>query len=230
MQERKHKYRVELVDQLRGIAVVLMFIFHFGYDLVIFGLLEPASEHSWFWWWLPRTIVTLFLFTTGLSLYLAHGKELKLKKFLGRLIKLTLCALAISVVTYLLFPDHWVYFGTLHSIALCSVLALPALRHPTLGALLGITLFVLDRLQWLVIPWFTLPHASMDYIPPFPWVSATLLGVAAATFPFWFTWRLPGRLGRALSVLGKHSLVIYLLHQPIFFGILKLYSLLISPI
>lgn len=226
-QSIEHHNRYVFVDALRGFTVVLMFVFHFTFDLDYFGLISLDMIRSPFWYFLPRLIVFLFLFTVGMGLFLAHYNKIKWLPFNKRLALITFWALVISLVTYKLFPDNWIYFGTLHSIALVSIVTLLFLRHPRICLVVGLALFLPSIFLDFNLPWIELPHASWDYISPFPWMGASLFGVFAAHKNL-HTWVLPKTLAvKSLKYLGQHSLVIYLIHQPIFFGILYLVSKLI---
>ena len=76
------------------------------------------------------------------------------------------------------------------------------------------------------IPWFSLPHRSMDYIAPFPWLGVAFLGIFAASKKF-HEIQLPEVTGvtNPLRFMGRHALMIYVIHQPLMFSLFKLYSL-----
>lgn len=211
--------RLNVIDHCRALAIIWMIIFHFTYDLRLFGLPSIPSEALWYWEGFPRLIVATFMLSMGLSLDFAkeHGK-LGPKRFWGRWLKIAAAAALVSLGTWLTVPERWVYFGTLHSIAACSILVWPFLNRPKFSFLLAIAILAAEVLG-LSIPWFKLPHPSMDYIPPFPWLAWALLGVALRrsisqleTFQSWPKINF-------LSLLGRHSLKIYLLHQPILVGL-----------
>lgn len=219
--------RYPIVDEIRGLAIVLMVFFHFSFDLNLFNFVKIDFSNNPFWWLLPRIIVFLFLFSVGLSLAIGHSDRIKWKKFWQRLLKILLFALIISLVTFFTFPDKWIYFGTLHCIALCSLWALPFLRLPSLSLLIFLGLFIPSIFLDWNIPWFDLNRYSLDYISPFPWFGAVTLGIFLFHKNFHYL-ELPGSpLLKFLGLLGKHALVIYLLHQPIMFGLIWLFSKLI---
>ncbi len=216
MQDNKVS-RFSFLDQLRGFAVLLMIIFHFSYDLMLFKYVAIDFSKDLFWWCFPRVIVFLFLFSMGISLRLAHFPQVNKKKLIIRTLQIALLASMISISTYFLFPSRWVYFGTLHCIALCLILMVPFLRHPRVSFVLAL-LLIIPSLFGFSIPWFRMQHLSMDYIPLFPWIGVGLLGVAAHHLNLHKTKSIPGKPGRLLNFLGKHSLVIYMIHQPILFS------------
>ena len=193
-----------------------MLFFHLVYDLNLFGYIKIPSGNI-FWDLLPNIIVTLFMVTVGMSLRLAHKGGIRKKPFALRLGKIILCAFGVSLVSYFLFPNKWIYFGTLHSIACCSIFSLPFICRPRLALAMGLCLLSLPLFN-LSIPWFTLPIPSMDYIPPFPWLGHMLIGIFLVHVNL-HRFRPPFRLA-LLAVLGRHSLGIYLIHQPIFYGII----------
>ncbi len=212
-------------DFVRIIAIFLMIFYHFSFDLNFFGFLNFDIMLNPFWWFLPRLIVFLFLFTAGWSLILSHSKQVRWKKFFKRFFQIALCASMISVSTFFLFRDRWIYFGTLHCIALSSLISVLLLKWPKLLGILGFILFVLSWLG-LDIPWIKLDHAAMDNVELFPWLGAMFLGIFFAhfyshsllvRFERWAFFKKP--IFAKLTFLAKHSLIIYMIHQPILFGI-----------
>ena len=208
--------RARLLDQLRAFAIILMIIFHTAYDLNFFGFYQMNYPRNPYWYALPRFIVFLFLTCVGMGLYEAHAKGLILRKFLKRLSLIVGWSVVISIATYLLFPDRWIYFGTLHCIALASLVTIPFLRYPKIALVLGLILVISDFIFGFRLPWFELPHPSMDYIPLFPWWGFSLIGVFIA-WRRWDHFHVPSL--PLLEWAGKHSLMIYIVHQPLLFGL-----------
>lgn len=226
MEEIKHNStspdRSRFLDALRGFTVVLMIIFHFSFDLDYFGIVNIDIVHAPFWYFFPRLIVFLFLFAVGIALTLAHKDGIKWKAFGKRLLLIVFWAAIISIVTYYFFPTSWIYFGTLHSIAVVSVMSLPFLNRPWESLAIGLCLFIPSIVWDYNLPWIQLSHSSWDYISPFPWVGASLLGIFAAHKGIYLLDFPNNRLVKSLNYLGRHSLFIYLIHQPILFGLLML--------
>jgi uncharacterized membrane protein len=198
-----------------------MVIFHGAYDLKIFGLLNIDTAQG-FWWFFPRLIVFLFLWCVGAGLQLAHanGPQPGYWRRLGKLLAL---AALISLATWLSFPKSWVYFGTLHCIAAATLLALPFLRWPVARAPFMVTILVAQFGLGYGVSWMAgfFPRNSLDFIPVYPWFWVVLLGMLTGPT---LVPRIPRFAGQALFIWpGRHSLSIYLLHQPLIYGLLTLW-------
>lgn len=225
--------RIHAIDLARAAALLGMAAFHFAYDLEMFGHLSPGTAVSGGWRALSITVAGAFLFLAGVSLQLAHGNGLRPRAFLRRLAVIGAAACLVTLGTWAAFPDRLVYFGILHSIAAASVIGLAFLRLPwalTLAAALAI--LAMPRPLGPDLPWLdwtgltATPRPSVDFEPVIPWLAPFLAGLAlaraAARTGLWH--RLqggtpPGPVLRALTWPGRHSLVIYLIHQPVLIGI-----------
>lgn len=225
--------RLPGIDVARGIAIAVMFVYHFCFDLAYFGVLRQNFYNDWRWIAARTLILSSFLLLVGIGLFLGHGKSIRWVQFWRRFALVAGCAALVSAGTYALFPESWVYFGVLHFIAVASVLALPLLRWPTLALVLGIALIVLDRS--FKHPWFDQPlmqwfglmthkPRTEDYVPMVPWFGVVLVGIfcAARLLPkFERLQRAPSvALTKMLAWAGRHSLLLYMMHQPIFFALL----------
>lgn len=220
----KEKVRYEFIDFTRGFSVLLMIIFHFSYDLDFFHIIDIDIINHPFWWTFPRVIVFIFFLAVGMSLALVHSHHIRWASYNKRLIKLLLFSIIISGATYIAFPTAWVYFGTLHSIALCSILALPLLSKPKLCLFITLTLCIPSMLGH-EFPFIKLDHYSMDYISIFPWFGIVTLGIFAYhqnlhKIPIYNCFP-----NEQLLWLGKNAFIIYLVHQPLLFSISYLISL-----
>ena len=222
MKSLNDKSRFPIVDFIRGFTIILMIFFHFSFDLNYFQFINVDILRGHFWYFLPRLIVFLFFFAVGMSLKIAHPTQIHWPNFNKRLGKLLFFSLLISIVTRIIFPENWIYFGTLHSIALCSILVLPFLNFPKTALITALALFIPSMIWDYNLPFIELPIQSFDYISPFPWVGAPLLGIFAVDHGF-HRINIPENIFfKSLNYLGKHSLIIYLLHQPLLFGLVAL--------
>lgn len=230
------KPRLAVVDVARGVAIVLMFAFHFCFDLNYFGLAQFDIYHAPFWRYARATIVTLFLLVAGVSLVLAHAGGIRWPAVRRRTLQLVAAAVLVSAGSYLLFPRSYIFFGVLHFIALASLLALPFVRLHWLALFAGVGLLwvglgysspVFDQplLNWFGL--MTYKPITEDYVPLLPWFGVVLLGIFIGS---WLRhascapvrWQGAGWPWSALGWAGRHSLPLYLLHQPLFFALLYL--------
>jgi uncharacterized membrane protein len=220
-----------------GVAILAMIAYHFFFDLEFFGLANVGLlEQHWGWTAFVRTIPASFLTIAGISLYIAHGNGIRWRAFWWRFGILVAAAMLITVVSYFTDPEAMIWFGILHCIAVSSLIGLAFLRAPLIIVLAAAVLA-------LIGPWFATPALnapallflglgseeppSNDYNPLFPWLAFLLLGIALARVlrPYaanaaWTKWRPDHAPSRLLAAAGRHSLIIYLLHQPILMGLL----------
>jgi uncharacterized membrane protein len=222
------------IDALRGIAILAMIAYHFAFDLRLFGWTASDFERDPFWLVSRAAIVSTFLALAGVSLVLADRAGVPRAGRWRRLARIAACAVAVSAASAVMFPQRFIYFGILHAIVVASVLAQPFVRRPRLALAAGLAIIVAGvtvaspvfdprALSWIGFN-ATRPPTE-DFVPLFPWLGVVLLGVAAgnvlvqrsfapvaplAVAPAWLRW------------LGRHSLAVYMVHQPVLIGLLWL--------
>ena len=226
--------RYPIIDQLRGLAIVLMIYFHFSYDLAHFGFTDSNFYKDIYWQNLRTLIVSLFVFIVGVSLVLATRKGIQFRRYAKRVGILLLFSILITVNSYFMFPGRTIIIGILHFIALASLLGLLFLRFYYLNLLFGTTLIwignslqfaVFDNiwLHWLGL--MTHKPVTEDYVPLIPWFGVVLLGMffgqTVLKYPKLnklITTSFNNPVAHGMSFLGRHSLLVYILHQPILYG------------
>jgi len=233
--------RIPALDIARTAALAGMIVFHTAFDLQLFGHLPPGTVSSGLWPYFSRLVAGSFLFLAGVSLWLAHGHAVRWPAFWRRFAILAAAAALVTVGTYFGIGDAYVRFGILHSIAVCSLLGLATLRLPA-AVTLALAAAILMTPQYLRHEMFNAPWLywvglatqapyTVDYEPVFPWLAPLLAGVATARLAgraaLWSRLRTPApdRRLRVLSWPGRHSLAIYLIHQPVIFGAIYLGTL-----
>ncbi|MDH4442776.1 MAG: heparan-alpha-glucosaminide N-acetyltransferase [Rhizobium sp.] len=235
--------RLLWLDALRGLALIAMATYHFSWDLEFFGYLAPGTSTEGFLRLYARAIASTFLCLAGFSLVLAHYPKLRMEAFLRRFAVILSAALAITAATWWFTPEGMIFFGILHAMALGSLIGLLFLRLPVVVTLIAasaaMVLPSLYRSTTFDTPWLwfaglseNLPRSN-DYVPLFPWIGALLVGVALARVLVDQDWL--GRVSRLpdgpawLRWAGRHSLTVYLLHQPVLIALVFLVSHVVPP-
>lgn len=229
--------RLLTLDLYRALGVILMVIFHFTYDLHHFGFIEVDTTKNTFWIDMRIFIVSIFMSAVGMSLYIVYAKSFHTKKYFKRLGLLASASLAISVVTYFLFPYTWIYFGVLHMIFVASVIGPLFTKKPNISGALGVLIvgvYLLGYRMTFLFDWVQAPlHLPIghteDLAPFIPWFGVVLLGIFVMHHKLLerFTIKSTPFLDKT-AFLGRHSLAIYLGHQPILFAFLGSIAYLIK--
>lgn len=231
------KKRIWELDLLRGVLLVLMILVHLVYDLVyLYGVWR--LKYPGFFEFIRDWAGMPFLVLSGLCATLG-------KRPVKRGIQVFLGGLACSAVTWGMYQlgfagkEIVIYFGVLHCLGVCMLLwplfrKLPVWLLAVLGVLLVAAGLYTTRSVTLSFPWLLplgLPPSGFttsDYFPLLPNFGYFLLGSALGRK--WYArkqTRFPGvsernLLRRSFCFLGRHSLLIYLLHQPVLAAILFL--------
>ena len=222
--------RIWQIDFSRGVAICLMASFHFVFDLNYYWDV-PVSYQSGFWYYVGKLSAVLFTFIAGVSASISSRHIRRGLVVLG-------WGLLITVVTYLLDPETYIRFGILHMQGSCMLL-FPLLKtlRPAWLAALGAALFAAG--QWtaqltgpaVLLPLGVMPTGfqSLDYYPLLPWASLFLFGAALGKVilgaqPSQASFQSQPVWARPFSLAGRHSLEIYLLHQPVLICLLWMWN------
>lgn len=224
--------RLTSVDAVRGFAIAGVVIFHLVWDLDYAGLISPGFAGHPLWLSFGRSLAGTFMILVGVSLVLAHRPQVKWRSFLKRLAVIVVAAIVISLATFFAFPGSFIFFGILHAIAAASIVGVIFLRLPAIVTLLtgaamiaaasffNTLTFNPRYLAW--IGFASQPPMSNDFVPVFPWVGLTLLGIALTKLGLFYSMdkvfaahEPRGAIARVFAWFGRHSLLIYLIHQPI---------------
>lgn len=249
--DKKLPQRFWEIDFLRGIAIIMMVLYHLLYNLHYFGHYN-INVYSGFWMYFARTTATIFIFLVGVSLILSFSKAIKSNlnekklflKYLRRGFKIFSWGLIITLVTWIFLREGCVVFGILHLIGISIILAYPFLKLRLWNLLIGILFIFLGlylkgftfNFSWLVWLGFKPTHFyTVDYFPLFPWFGVVLIGLFFGNL-IYSDYSRKFMLGdfsdfsiiKSFCFLGKHSLFIYLIHQPLiivflyFFGLVNI--------
>lgn len=230
-----HPARYPLFDALRGLSIVLMVLYHCAYLLVTLGHAPAGLIENPILDVLQPLFASVFIAISGACSMFSRSNARRGVKFL-------LAAAVVTLASWLVMPDLLIRFGILHFLGVMTLMMVP-LRpwlmrrraRPLLWlALFFVSYFALNRtfsaehlwLLGIVSPEFI----SGDYFPLFPWsfmyFFGTCIGRAAQEnrLPTWFyTVRAP-----FFEACGRHTLLIYLLHIPIFYVIVQLVFVLVA--
>lgn len=239
---REKKKRFVWLDELRGVALISMLIYHIIFQSTVVGcagikiLENPVSI------FFQLVAQILFISIAGISSYMSHNN-------FRRGLRIFACAIIITVVTYMVMPENRILFGILHFLGVAIILysfllyRLTSLPATLMIGINGILFFILhftvigDKIyiflqnilndivnqKWLCF--FGLPDSdfvSSDYFPIFPWIFLFLCGVFLGKYmkeneEKFQTDRKPVSW---LAFLGRHTLFIYMIHIPIIWGVL----------
>lgn len=229
--------RIVLLDILRGLAIVAMVVYHLFWDLGYFGFYGVDVTQDAAWVAFQRAILSSFMLLVGVGLVLGHGEGIRWRAFWRRFALIAGAALLVTIGTFWQFPQTFVYFGVLHAIALFSLLGLPFLFVPAwVSGGVGLAIIVAAAIVrdplfteriWSWIGFWPVSPPVNDLVPVFPWFGVVLLGICGSMmaresgiFVRMAGLPPPGRIGRGLALMGRWSLLIYLLHQPLLMGVL----------
>ena len=231
--------RYHLLDTVRGVCILLVVGYHVLYNLSeVFGgncaFFRSAGMNAF-----RDGFVGVLMVLAGISCHLTRSNLRRGCKTLG-------CALLITAVTAAAMPSQRITFGILHFFGCCMLLY--ALVRPLLekipaaaGTAGSMVLFFafrqmprvmagMPRSFLLFALGFRTGHASADYWPILPWVFLFLAGTflgrpfARGEVPGWFeNDPLP-----AVSRLGRHTMVVYLLHQPVIYSVMWIYFTMLA--
>ena len=233
------------MDAARGGAILMMVLYHFMYDLDTFGGYNIEST-SGFWARFADLTAFSFVFLVGVSLAISYARsgagsgQPPFGKYLRRGLKVVGYGMVLTLGTWALGMGI-IVFGILHLIGVSIVLAYPFLRFRSLTLLAGFafillglyihTLNLTSEGPWLLPLGVVMEGLFMpDYRPLLPWFGVVLLGVFVGDLAYGsgkrmagIRWNRPG-LAKPLAFLGRYSLFIYLIHQPILVGLLATFG------
>jgi uncharacterized membrane protein len=218
--------RIFELDVIRGAAIVLMVIFHFGYDLSLFGYTSYNTNAEIEWRLFRATIVSGFLLSVGMSSYLAYRNGINWNKLGVAFGKLAGTSVLITLGSLYMYPQNWIYFGVIHFITVALPISLIFINRPIIALFLGIAIIMAYFLGLLnltlVWEWsvntMNIPKYTVDMVSFIPWFGVVLLGIFIAHKNLFGLKLKNTKVMCFVSWLGKHSLIIYLIHQPILFA------------
>ena len=229
------------IDLLRTIAIVMMITFHTLYLLNYLDIHNtgvPGMPYG-FWWWFPKVTGGTFIFLAGLSLTITYSRVKRMSGFMLRGLKIFGWGMAITLFTWLFSREGYVRFGILHFFGIAFILApfFTKFRFLNLilgAALLAIGIYLREQRVFVDFPWLLwlglMPHGfwTMDYWPLLPWFGLFLVGMFCGKTLYpqgnrrFNIHEFNDPVTSALTLPGRHPLVIYIAQWPAITGILLL--------
>jgi uncharacterized membrane protein len=218
--------RIQVIDLIKGIDIIFMVLFNYSVTLDYFRVIPKPSDYL-YQYILPISIASIFIFMSGVTSYINYEKhkEKLTRKYFIRGIKLLFFASLITLFSYVFVPEYAIFFGILHFFAVSSFLIPFFIKYNELNLVAGLSIilsgvylrqhtFNFSYLFWLGF----VPEdlSTFDYFPLIPWFGVILLGVHYGKYIIEKTanMRFKGEISSIFTFLGKHSLTVYLVHQP----------------
>jgi uncharacterized membrane protein len=241
MSQKRDSRRIWEIDFLRGLSIILVVGYHLLYDLGafvgierFFGFTTNLSTLAW-------SIAQHFF--AGLFIVLCGTSSTLTRSNTRRGLKLLAVSIIVTAITYIFDPPSAIWFGILQLLAV-SILVFGAAfekAKPVTCAAWGVIVLALIpvlrllkssltiRFNWLLPLGIHSPgYSSFDYFPLIPWFGIFLIGAALGRSVYaprrsLLPWRLPQTF---VNAAGRHSLLIYIVHQPVILAVLYVLGLM----
>lgn len=219
--------RFDILDAWRSLAIILMLVYHFLFDLYIFGVMTLEQLFCTPLNLMQKFICCSFILLAGMS---ARFSRSNLRHGLTVLLAGAVVELGAAVGGQTIRFGILMFMGASMVLYHCGGKWLQKIPGPLLAAGCGV-LFPLTgwwtgrtpvSVGWLYPLGFMFPgFYSADYFPLFPWFFLFLTGTVLGGLCLDRRQNrlLSLRLPAAVTWLGRHSLPVYVLHQPILYGI-----------
>lgn len=238
-----------VLDSARGFLVLCMIFYHILFTLNFISLV-PINMNSFFMWLFPRTVAALFIFVFGISIRYAREKATSFTVLVKKTLPLIGLALCISIITFIaLGSKQFVLFGILHLMAVLRIVLYPIGKKPYIAFFIGLVVlslglflgeFKFDFMYLAPLGFRPSAYYPIDFEPILPWAAYACFGISFASILLYFKEKKSklftdlnrklssSRVFKALSFLGKKSLIVYAIHIPIIFVVLYGIKLLIG--
>jgi uncharacterized membrane protein len=232
----KHK-RFWEIDLARTVAVIIMIVFDVLYVLNYLDIQNTGvpGPYKGAWWWITEVNVSVFTLLAGVSLTISYSRGKKISSFMLRGLRIFGWGMVITLLTWLIAPDRYVRFGILHFFGIAFILAPFFTRFRFINLILGAALMAIGIYlfeqgiyvdsRWLL---WLMPYgfSTMDYWPLVPYFGLFLVGMFFGEILYpqgnrrFHIPEFSNPVASALTLPGRHSLVMYIAHWPILIGIM----------
>lgn len=244
--KKSYKDRIHLIDTIRGVIIIGVVAYHTLFDLYsMYGIHVDGFLFHPFINFIRDFGAGMLIFISGISCHLSHSN-------LKRGIQCLVVALGFTLFTYFVMPDNLIFFGILHLLSVCMLVytllrkfidKIPGFVAPILFV---VFLFIFGLpsgylgffgnhmielpnfngnvvLYCLGFPWNS-NLMSADYFPVLPWILLFLCGCILGKY--FKEGRIPKFFYKdicpPITFIGTKTIFIYVLHQPVVYGILYL--------
>ncbi len=220
--------RIEVLDVWRSLAILMMAAYHFIYDLYMFGVISYEQLSHPLAFSLRIGAVGSFMLISGMVVRFS-------KNSLRRGAIVFCCGMLVTVVMH--FMGMAVQFGVLHNLGTMMIaygliskkIKVPkGIWFPIVCAVVFAAMYYINENVFvdtkLLVPFGLIYEGfySADYYPLLPWGMIFAIGVwlgekldvAREPFPL-----LQRKIRPMYTFMGRNSLLIYLAHQPVLYGI-----------
>lgn len=235
--------RIDFLDGLRGLSIIVIVIFHMLYDVGYFFNTDLGFFSERFQYPIQLIFPAMFFIVSGICTAFSRNS-------VRRGAMLFLLGQAITIITSVFIPEEIIIFGVITFIG-CSMMIYEFIKHLLnripwrivfiVSLLLYIVLFRVSDHQQIFLFYkfididfpdnynYLYPIGikysgfySSDYFPIIPNIFLFIAGTALSRpinekkFPKWFyRMKMP-----VFNIIGRKSLIIYIVHQPVIFAIM----------
>lgn len=254
---RKSDSRAYELDLLRGVAMIFVIFMHISWDLrYMFGIADcKYLDAPWFEGLMHPFFLVIFVGVSGICCTFSRSNVKRGIKLISVALALTL---GTSIATYFFNADCLIIFNVLHLLSCgifiyalvefverkCSIS--PKLTNFLLGMIGSFAIIMGDTISNfngtvnspILIPTGIIMKCTpnmADYMPLFPWIGVFMVGALVGRVAYKdkktvmpYKNNVTRKITAPFEFIGRHSLVIYIVHQPIVIGLCYLLSLVVK--
>ncbi len=236
------KNRINIIDEVRGVCIILVVVFHTFFSMtMVFGMTEFMDVFRIMMFWQP-VLPAMFILLSGISFMLSRNN-------IKRGIILLIISTAITIILLIFMPSMVIWFGILHFLAVVNIVfgllkkyvdnipfvfgiitfaVLFLLTYNIHRGYIGIEGLISIKLPEVLytsdltapLGFYSSSFRSADYCPLLPWTFMFLIGTLLGRYVDKIPEALKKLHIKPLAFIGRHTLIIYIIHQPIIVGAL----------
>ena len=229
----KHK-RFWEIDLVRTVALLGLLFFHTHEVLYYFNLI-PDPLRTGVWSLIRLVNCGLFIFPAGVAITISYSRRKGISSFMLRGLKLFGLGMVITLLSWLVVPEEYVRFGILHFFGIAFILAPFFFKFRFINLILGaavlaVGFYLSEQGIFVDSPWllWLMPYGfnTLDYWPLVPCFGIFLVGMFFGKILYpegnrrFSIPEFTSPVASAVMLLGRHPLLVYIVHLPILIGIM----------